>query len=260
MNDHLRRILDEEERNRNQKRKMNRASLLVVVAVIILGTLWGPISSSQKGEANTTPEPTPLQSAVSVSETPWNLIVINRNQRLPEYYTAKMCKIGTEQVDGRIYASLTKLLETAAKDGISLTVCSGYRSVEEQDALFEKKVKEWMDIGLKEEASVLETEKYLQLPGASEHHTGLAVDLITDTSCTLDEEFAKTEAYRWLKAHAAEYGFIERYPKDKEKETGMKWESWHYRYVGEGAAKEIGDRCLEEYVEDKYQVKLSFTD
>ena len=82
-------------------------------------------------------------------------------------------------------------------------------------------------------------------PGHSEHHTGLAVDL-NDVS----DDFEETQAYRWLQAHAAEYGFIQRYRTDKSHITGIDNESWHYRYVGRehALAMERLDLCLEEYV------------
>ena len=83
-------------------------------------------------------------------------------------------------------------------------------------------------------------------PGYSEHHTGLAVDL-NDVS----DNFEETEAYRWLQAHSADYGFVQRYRQDKVDITGIDNESWHYRYVGVEHAQEMNrlDLCLEEYVE-----------
>ena len=92
-------------------------------------------------------------------------------------------------------------------------------------------------------------------PGKSEHQTGLAADICTSEMVnqygSLPEQFAQTEAYTWLYEHCDEYGFILRYPEDKEDVTGITFEPWHYRYVGKEYAKEIMDKqiCLEEYVE-----------
>ena len=67
----------------------------------------------------------------------------------------------------------------------------------------------------------------------------------------LDEKQARTEEARWLKENCWKYGFILRYPTDKTEETGIIFEPWHYRYVGEKAAKEIMEQgiCLEEYLD-----------
>ena len=91
----------------------------------------------------------------------------------------------------------------------------------------------------------------IAVPGTSEHHTGLAADIVTPTHQTLDPQFADTAAGKWLLEHAADYGFILRYPEDKQETTKIIYESWHYRYVGEEHAKAIKESglCLEEYLE-----------
>ncbi len=87
-------------------------------------------------------------------------------------------------------------------------------------------------------------------PGTSEHETGLAVDIVDTSYQPLDEAQEDTAVQRWLMAHCAEYGFILRYPTEKSALTGVNYEPWHYRYVGEEAAREIMERdlCLEEYL------------
>ena len=89
-------------------------------------------------------------------------------------------------------------------------------------------------------------EGYAQPPGASEHQTGLCFDVTTETH----EGFESTEQYAWLREHAHEYGFIQRYPANKADITGISYEPWHYRYVGVSAATQIRnqDITLEEYV------------
>ena len=83
-------------------------------------------------------------------------------------------------------------------------------------------------------------------PGTSEHELGLAVDFNS-----VEESFENTREFQWLKTHAAEYGFIMRYAKEKQDITGVIYEPWHYRYVGEKHAKKINQMgyCLEEYIE-----------
>ena len=87
-------------------------------------------------------------------------------------------------------------------------------------------------------------------PGASEHQTGLAVDIVDINYQLLDEGQEDTAVQIWLMAHCAEYGFILRYPTDKSELTGVSYEPWHYRYVGTEAARAImgGGLCLEEYL------------
>ncbi len=88
------------------------------------------------------------------------------------------------------------------------------------------------------------------MPGASEHQAGLSVDIVTLRHQVLNDAFADTKAGKWLAEHAHEYGFILRYPKDKEEITGINYEPWHFRYVGKEAAEQIYELgcCLEEYV------------
>ena len=87
--------------------------------------------------------------------------------------------------------------------------------------------------------------------GCSEHATGLAVDIVAKDYQHLDEQQGRTEEIIWLQEHCSQYGFILRYPKDKEDITKVSYESWHFRYVGEKAAKEIMSQglTLEEYLD-----------
>ena len=89
------------------------------------------------------------------------------------------------------------------------------------------------------------------VPGASEHQIGLAIDFLTDNHSSLNEEFGNTAAGKWLAVHGYEYGFILRYPKDKEYITGIGFEPWHYRYVGKEAAARIQEQnlTLEEFLD-----------
>lgn len=81
--------------------------------------------------------------------------------------------------------------------------------------------------------------------GYSEHQTGLAVDINAD-----GVNSTGNQVYKWLEKNAWQYGFILRYPSDKEDLTGTAYEPWHYRYVGRNAAEEIYHQgiCLEEYI------------
>jgi len=97
------------------------------------------------------------------------------------------------------------------------------------------------------------------IPGHSEHECGLAADIIdADSAGWSDPLIDKQEdmpAQKWLMEHCQDYGFILRYPKDKEEITAIIYEPWHYRYVGKEHAKEIMEKglCLEEYIEQMKQ-------
>ena len=88
---------------------------------------------------------------------------------------------------------------------------------------------------------------YAQTPGASEHQTGLCFDV---TAMNSGDGFENTEQYKWLRANAHKFGFIQRYPANKSHITGISYEPWHYRYVGVDAAEYIyrNNITLEEYL------------
>ena len=140
--------------------------------------------------------------------------------------------------------------EAAAADGITLHLQSGYRSVDYQANLFKKQIEKWKNTGLDEAAATEKAKTVVTPPGCSEHNCGLAADINSPEYYPLEEPFKNTKAYAWLCAHAEEYGFILRYPQDKEEITGIIYEPWHWRYVGVENAKAINASglCLEEYV------------
>ena len=88
-------------------------------------------------------------------------------------------------------------------------------------------------------------------PGTSEHQTGLAADITDIPYDFKTKEIENTDTFKWLNAHSAEYGFILRYPKDKEDITKVIYEPWHFRYVGKEVANYMKENnlCLEEFVD-----------
>ncbi len=134
------------------------------------------------------------------------------------------------------------MCEAAKQDGIELRITTAYRSYSFQSTLYNNYVAS---------DGVDEADTYSARPGFSEHQTGLAMDLggPTPSGGLALEYFEGTPAFDWMQAHAAEYGFILRFPEDKVHITGYQYEAWHYRYVGVEAARVIWDEhlCLEEY-------------
>jgi D-alanyl-D-alanine carboxypeptidase len=211
-----------------------------------------PVSSSE--EASSEPEPEsqadePVAEPVDKSE--WNLLLVNKQNMLPDDFMVELEKVVDDfRVDKRIKDPLLRLFAAAKEDGIVLMVCSAYRAPEYQEQLFSNKKTELMAGGMGEQDAIAATATIITYPGTSEHHTGLAVDIVTPSYQNLDDGFEKTPAFEWLDAHAAEYGFILRYPKDKQDITEIIYEPWHYRYVGIDHALAIKEKgqCLEEYL------------
>ena len=181
------------------------------------------------------------------SKSRWNLILVNEKNKIPDDYSVDLAEIQNGiYVDERIQKELLKMLDSAEKDGVYLEVVSGYRTEEEQEKIYEEKVAIFMDEGYKESDAKILAKQWAAVPGTSEHQTGLAVDINVR-----EEKCKASDAYQWLADNAAEYGFICRYPQDKIKITGITNEPWHYRYVGEKAAKKMkkDNLCLEEFLQ-----------
>ncbi|WP_010529293.1 D-alanyl-D-alanine carboxypeptidase family protein [Lentibacillus jeotgali] len=138
--------------------------------------------------------------------------------------------------------AMEDMFAAADEAGLELYAQSGYRSYDRQDAIFAANVQQHG-----EEAA----NNFSARPGESEHQTGLTMDVTSpDVNFKLTVEFGETDEGKWLKEHAAEYGFIIRYPKGKEDTTQYQYEPWHLRYIGEKAATEIMEKgiTLEEYL------------
>lgn len=197
---------------------------------------------------------------VSSLQSDWRMVLVNPNVKLPDDYTVE-----TETADASTGKELQteaaeayrQMAKAAEADGVSLMLCSGYRSVEYQQGLFDKKVEQCLSEGLSQEDAEIKAATIVAAPGHSEHNTGLAADIVTPDHQMLDTAFEQTPAFAWLSQHAAEYGFILRYPRDKTAITGIIYEPWHYRYVGVDNAAAIlqSGGCLEEYL-----AKLTISD
>ncbi len=139
------------------------------------------------------------------------------------------------------FENFVKMADDAKKDGLTIKVTTGYRSYNFQSILYNNYVK--ID-------GVKNADTYSARPGYSEHQLGYSVDITNKNNVSFDE-FENTDEYNWLQKNAYKYGFIQRYPKDKEYITGYVFESWHYRYVGEDIAKYIYENNItyEEYYE-----------
>lgn len=188
----------------------------------------------------------------SVDLEDWKYCLVNDSHPLSESHQPELVEMDCgKQVHKGIVDALEQMIGDAEKEVGELIVCSAYRDYEKQAELVKNSMDQLMREGYSYTEAHWKTKQQVALVGISEHHTGLAVDLVGAAYQSLDEKQADTPAARWLEEHAHEYGFILRYPKGKEEITGIFFESWHYRYVGEEAAFFIKEQqlCLEEFLE-----------
>lgn len=131
------------------------------------------------------------------------------------------------------YDAFVTMYNIALREDIKLIVNSSYRPFKEQEEIYNDYLSKYTQE---------HTDAYAARPGHSEHQTGYALDIITPGAN--GENFDTTEAYSWLENNAYKYGFILRYPKDKEYLTGYNYESWHFRYVGTEIATKIHEENI----------------
>ena len=178
----------------------------------------------------------------------WYLQIASVAHPLPEGFvqpsTTVIDDIGRE-IDSRIVGAYWDLVNAAKADGLNIYPISGFRPHSTQISLFNARVEQARNDGYADPEA--EAARHVAKPGTSEHDLGLAVDFNS-----VDESyFRNTAEAKWLAAHCAEYGFVIRYPEDKESVTGIIYEPWHLRFVGVKHAKRMNElnMCLEEYCE-----------
>ena len=169
---------------------------------------------------------------------PVSLTITDQNENNFHNYVDANLK---PRVASLIFPFILIMQEEAKKQGFNIIVDSGYRSYEYQLKIYEDIVKK---------KGKCHADKFVALPGTSEHQTGLAIDIAyikdgiyTDDVKETDDEFI------WLSKNAHKFGFILRYPKDKENITGYSFEPWHFRFVGIPLSEYLykNNLTLEEY-------------
>lgn len=224
-----------------------------------------PVDTTTAAEETTTSAPAetttaaptadPVASGQTISfpsdTASWQLICLNRNRCVDasaeDSISLSYVAGSEERMDSRAAAAYEKMYDAAASDGIYLTPCSGYRSYSTQKRLYQEFVDEYLNQGYSQQEAEDLASNRRNPPGSSEHNIGICMDIICASSSA---NFQNTSAYAWLQANAADYGFILRYPEDKVDITGVKFEPWHWRYVGveNAAAIKNSGLCLEEYL------------
>ncbi len=207
-------------------------------------------AQAAKEEKNKT-EKKPEKTAIDTTVGSYRQIV-NRDYKLPEDYRPEDLtepdvrfifegSYDKRKLRQKASDALEELFAAAEKKNLILYAVSGFRSYERQDEIYTS--------NLSSKGSE-HTNQYSAKPGTSEHQTGLAIDVSSlSAGLELTESFASTDEGIWLAKNCWKYGYILRYPKEKEKITGYAYEPWHIRYVGKKLAKEIYDSglCMEEY-------------
>ncbi|TDX52371.1 D-alanyl-D-alanine carboxypeptidase [Orenia marismortui] len=195
----------------------------------------------------------PKQNDLEIKDPSSPLILVNKEQGLTEGFIPDDLVIPNipfsfnenlpkKQMKKIAARAIERLFSQAKKDKIDIVGVSAYRSYQRQKDIFAYNAKK---------DGVTAANKYSAHAGHSEHQTGLAIDVSSPkVNYKLIEEFGGTKEGRWLQKNAPTYGFIIRYPKDKEEITGYQYEPWHLRYVGVEHALAIAnkDSTLENYL------------
>jgi len=243
---------------------MAKKVFIGIVCCFFAVALWFKYGVSKEDEtinSSKTLETTDVESDISTKDIypgkvdDWDLILVNKDNKIEKEPTNLKELPNGEKIDGRIYDSYSQMVEAAEKKGFTLIAISGYRSVAEQTAIVNRDIANYRSQGLSETDAKKKAMAYLTEPGLSEHHTGLAIDILEqewyNEGNTLEGEFGDTPAGKWIEENACQYGFVVRYETGKEKITGINYEPWHLRYVGKANAlfMKKHNLSLEEYVE-----------
>ena len=179
------------------------------------------------------------------------LTLVNFENTIPKDWKVDLVQLNNGQsVDRRIYDDLIAMLQAAKSEGLNPLICSSYRTNEKQEQLYQNKVSEYLSQGYSKVEASDKAAFWVARPGTSEHQLGLAVDIVSTKNQRLDRSQENTVEQQWLIQNSWKYGFVLRYPTNKNSITGVGYEPWHYRYVGKEHAKKINELgvCLEEYV------------
>ena len=277
MDDHF--LRRQQERKRQERiKKAKRKNIIIFIETLIIAVLTVALVvvsvkyASLKGNASLNPSGDNSNSSVASgtasSDTAsadllkaeldkWYMKLVNPDNSVDQSFISNvdLTEINSKYTSGsqsskmmdtRVVESFENMCKAAANAGITLISISAYRTYSYQSTLYNNRVQRCINEGMTRAEAEKKAATIVALPGTSEHHLGLAVDINS-----VETSFEDTAAFRWLQENAENYGFILRYPKDKQEITKIIYEPWHYRYVGVEHAKTINGlgMCFEEYVE-----------
>lgn len=237
-------------------------AILAVAGYLLLNGKDNPTQASSSGAPPVAVSSTPPVSSSSevVSSVPqvdpiprdeWYMQLVNRQNVLTSDFKVdvKNCSDGIP-VDARVVDALNQMIKDGNATGLKLVVTGGYRTYERQKTNYESQVRQQVAAGKSQADAEAAAAIITAPPGASEHNTGLSVDIMSQSFKKYEAAYEETAEAKWLLENAANYGFILRYAKTTQNITGFEYEPWHYRYVGVDQAKKIkaSGLTLEEYL------------
>lgn len=247
-----------------RKRKKKRGGLIILIVILLIciaGAIFFLVNRAAENrriaeeeraaaeaaqkqaeeEAREKAEEEARAAKIAEEKSQWYLVLVNNQNAMPDDFDIETSEVEDGYViDARVKDALQEMLADCREAGYSPRLISTFRTRETQQYLYDHT------------ANKADT----AVPGHSEHECGLAADIIdADSLGWADPLIAEQEdmpAQKWLMEHCQDYGFILRYPSDKEDITEIIYEPWHYRYVGKEHAAVIMENglCLEEYLEN----------
>lgn len=244
---------------------MTKKKVLVGLLVLVVLTAVGlgafnfsnqGHKSSQQNSSQKSSEQKLTNLPKGAKSTDWDLVLVNKWHPLSSEMNFDKATVSGATVDARIKQAVLDFQNGARAAGYQTNLISGYRSIQYQKEVFANVKKNNIAEGMSDEEAEKATAAVVQSPGSSEHHTGLAIDIAGSDAFekypNLEANMDQFASQKWLIDHAADYGFVLRYPKEKSqiKQTGIDYESWHFRYVGVKNAKymKAHNLTLEAYV------------
>ncbi|NLW79482.1 MAG: M15 family metallopeptidase [Ruminococcaceae bacterium] len=260
---------------RRQKRRTQRilvlaafvvaAVLLVVCIVMVFSSIFGgdkkdpsstpPASAVSASQPDSVPQQVPGGTPAAADPTAWNLILINKQKPMADGFspeTVSVSELG-HQFDARAADAIKQMVaDCNAVEGHTLSIISAYRGPVTQNKKNTDLVAIFKSQGNTDAEAQQKADEVEPAYGYSDHQTGLGVDFVTGGGTETVQAFADTPEYQWLTQHAAEYGFVLRFPYEKASITGISYQPYHWRYVGaeDAAAMTGAGICLEEYLRE----------
>ncbi len=221
--------------------------LLIVLLIAVITVLFVIRYNSVKKEAAVTEPSYEHLSVLSAENSQKMLMLVSPKTPLPADYPLKLANYRNIRVDELIVSDLDEMMKSAEAKGIHLQLAEGYLSAEEQNERYEDEVRRLM---AREGKTAIRAAEEAELTAPKSNHadacTGLSVRFQSDS----DTDFTESEDYYWLITNAYRYGFILRYPDNKQKFTEHHADPCLFRYVGKNNAAKLVtlDMCLDEYL------------
>lgn len=188
----------------------------------------------------------------NIADNSWRFVLVNNTHVLDDSFVPNVVETEDGQyIDERVADHLQVFLNAAREAGYTTYLSTAYRPIATQRYIFFGKASQIAWGGIEYEEAEMMARDIVAYPGTSEHQLATAVDIMDSSQTVMDAEAVEDMPLLvWLREHCAEYGFILRYPKDKEEITGW-YEPWHFRYVGVEAAEYMtkNNLCLEEFLD-----------